>query len=111
MLDIRFQEHTDGKHPNSAIEEHTLSTSYHYTMDDTKILVKEDKWFPRKIQEALHIHKRFPALNRDHEIPPSYSNSCRMTLRSCDQATLPLKSPCDMDKTSGMFQPCFSEIY
>ena len=50
------EEHTDGKHPNSAIEEHTPSTSHHYTLDDTKTLVKEDKWFQRKIRETLHIH-------------------------------------------------------
>ena len=72
MLGTRFREHTDGNHPTSAIEEHTSSTGHHYTLDDTKILVKEDKWFPRKIREGLHIHKRSPALNRDrgHEIPP-----------------------------------------
>ena len=71
MLGTRFREQTqsDGNHPNSAIEEHTSSTSHHYTLDDTKILVKEDKWFPRKIWVALHIHKRSPILNRDHEIP------------------------------------------
>ena len=49
MLGTRFREHTDGKHPNSAIEEHTSSTSHHYTLVDTKILVKEGKWFQRKI--------------------------------------------------------------
>ena len=43
MLGTRFREHTDGNNPNSAIEEHTSSTGHHYTLDDTKILVKEDK--------------------------------------------------------------------
>ena len=52
------------------IAEHTSSTSHWYTMDDTKILVREDKWFLRKIREALHIHKRSPTLYRDHEISP-----------------------------------------
>ena len=71
MLGTRFREHTDGKHLNSAIAEHTSSTGHRYTLDDTKILVREEKWFPRKIREALHIHKRSPALNRDRgqEIP------------------------------------------
>ena len=63
ILGTRFREHTDGKHPKSAIAEHTASTGNHYTLDDTNILVKEDKWFPRKIRETLHIHKRSPALN------------------------------------------------
>ena len=71
--------------------EHTLSTGHHYTLDNTKILVKEDKWFPRKIQEALHIHKRSAALRRDHEIPPIL-----LQLLPCDHqvmwpATLPSK--------------------
>ena len=64
MLGTRFREHTDGNHPNSAFEDHTSSTGYHYTLDDTKILMKEDTWFLRKIQGALHIHKISPALNR-----------------------------------------------
>ena len=63
MLGTRFCEHTDGKHPNSAIMEQTSITGHRYTMDDTKILVREGKWFPRKIREALHTHKRSPALN------------------------------------------------
>ena len=70
MLGTRLWEHTDGKH-NSAIAEHTSSTSHCCTLDDTKILVTEDKWFPWKIQEALHIHKLSPALNRDR----GHSNS------------------------------------
>ena len=78
-LGTRFQEHTDGKHVNSAIAEHTSSTGHRYTLDDTKILVREDNWFPRKIQEALHIHKRSPELNQDHEIPPIL-----LQLLSCD---------------------------
>ena len=60
MLGTRFCEHTDGKHPNSAIMEHTFITGHCYIMDDTKILVREDKWFPRKTREALNFHKRSP---------------------------------------------------
>ena len=72
MLGTRFQEHTDGKLPNSTIVEHTLSTGHRYTLDNTKILIRDKKWLPRKIKEALHIHTRYPALNRDrgHKIPP-----------------------------------------
>ena len=36
MLGTRFQEHTDGKHPNSTIAEHTSFSDHHYTLDDTK---------------------------------------------------------------------------
>ena len=66
-----FSENTQmEKHLNSAIVEHTSSAGHYYTLDDTKILVREEKWFPRKIREA-HIHKRSPALNWHwgHEIP------------------------------------------
>ena len=45
MLGTRFLEHTDGKHLNFAIAEHTSSTGHCYMLDDTKILVRE-KWFP-----------------------------------------------------------------
>ena len=38
MLGTRFQEHTDGKHPNSAIVEHASSTSHRNTLDDMKIM-------------------------------------------------------------------------
>ena len=91
LLGIKFWEHSDGKHPNSAIKEHSSSTHHHYTLDDTKILVKEDKWFPRKIWEALHIHKRSPALNLDNEI-----RAILLQHLSCDPeviwpATLPSK--------------------
>ncbi len=67
----RFNEHTDGKHPNSAINEHTESTGHTFNIDDTKILVKEQKLDARKIREAICIHKERPELNRDkgQEIP------------------------------------------
>ena len=58
-------EHTNEKHPNFAIMEHTSSTGHHYTLDDTKILVREEKWFPWKIRDTIHIYKRSPALNQD----------------------------------------------
>ena len=71
-LGTRFKEHTDGKHPNSAITEHTQDTGHRYSIEDVKVLNREDKLLPRKVREAINIHKRKPALNRDrgHEIPP-----------------------------------------
>ncbi len=67
----RFSEHTDGKHPNSAISEHTEQTGHVFNIDDTKILVKEQKLEARKVREAICIHKERPELNRDwgQEIP------------------------------------------
>ena len=42
------------------------------SMEEVKVLAQEDKTVPRKIREAVHIHKRKPELNRDQglEIPP-----------------------------------------
>ena len=70
-LGIRFKEHTSGK-TNSAITEHFETTGHHTSMESVKVLAQEDRWLPRKIREAIHIHKRRPALNRDQgvEIPP-----------------------------------------
>ena len=71
-LGTRFKEHTDGKHPNSAIQEHIAKTGHQATIEDIKIISKEDKDFQRKIREAVTIHQRKPNLNRDRgqEIPP-----------------------------------------
>ena len=43
MLSAKITALSDGKHPKSAITEHTATTGSCYTMDDTKILVREDK--------------------------------------------------------------------
>ena len=89
MLGTRFGEHTDGKHLNSAIAEHISSTDHRGTLDDTKNLVRE-KWFPRKSQEALHIHKRSPALNQD-----PVTSHCTI-----------IKDHVTCSKRLGMFQTC-----
>ena len=71
-LGTRFKEHTDGKHPNSDIQEHITNTGHQVSINDIEIVSKENKDFQRKIREAVTIHKRQPNLNRDrgHEIPP-----------------------------------------
>ena len=71
-LGTRMKEHTDGKHQSSAITEHQEVTGHRCDIDSTKILTQEERLFPRKIREALKIHQRRPALNRDkgYEIPP-----------------------------------------
>ena len=51
---VDVEEHTDGKHPNSAIMEHTSTNDHRYTMDDITILVRENKWFSRKIGSPPH---------------------------------------------------------
>ena len=65
ILGTRFHKHMDGKHPNSAVTEHTANTGHTYTLDDVKDLVKEERNFDRKVLKALTIHKHEPELNRD----------------------------------------------
>ena len=71
-LGTRMKEHTDGKHQSSAITEHQQVTGHLCDTDNVKVLTQEERLFPRKIREALKIHQRRPALNRDkgYEIPP-----------------------------------------
>ena len=70
-LGARFKEHTDGKHPSSAVTEHMSATGHWFTMDSTKVVSKEEQTFKRKIKEAMTIHQQKPELNRDRglEIP------------------------------------------
>ena len=87
MLGTRFQEHTDGKHPNSAIAEHTSSTGNHYTLDDTKILVGLKGGF-RVRSKRPFTYTNDPMHSTETEArksPPSFFNSCHMTLWSCDK--------------------------
>ena len=77
-----FKDHTDGKHSNSAITEHTFSPGHKYTLGNVKVLVREASDFKRKVKEAIAIHKTQPALNRDrgHKVPRSSSNLSHMTI-------------------------------
>ena len=96
---IRHKEHTDGKH-NSAIHDHMKATGHLCSMDNVKVLDREDNYWARKYRESIHIHKRRPALNRDRgiEIPPimlklvtprarahAHSNLLRPPCGRCDQ--------------------------
>ena len=50
-LGKRFKEHTDGKHPNSVVQEYINLTSHPVTFDHAKMLYKEDKT-RRRLKEA-----------------------------------------------------------
>ncbi len=73
-LETRHKEHTDGKHPSSAINEHltTSGPGHSVQIEDAKILAVEDNIHARRLREAMKIHKRLPVLNRDTgaDIPP-----------------------------------------
>ena len=61
-LGVWFKEHTDDKHPNPAVTEHTATTGHKYTFADVKVLVKEDGEFKRNVREVA-IQKNKPDLN------------------------------------------------
>ena len=71
-LGTGYKERTDGKHHSSAITEHQSNTGHHYSTKNLKVLQREQQLYPRKIREALEIHRRSPGLNRDkgQELPP-----------------------------------------
>ena len=54
---MRFKEHIDGNHPNSAVSEHTAITGHKCTLANVKILVREDRDFRRKVKKAITIHR------------------------------------------------------
>ena len=74
-MGVRFQEHKNkkpqkNKNPkytdqDSAIYEHIHDTGHSISFEDVRILAQEPKYAPRKIKEALEIHKHKPTLNRD----------------------------------------------
>ena len=75
-LGTRFKEHTNRQGVNSAVKEHLSNTGHKCTIDNVKILSKEDNWHKRKIREAIQIARHSPSLNRDRglDLPPVYSS-------------------------------------
>ena len=60
----------------SAVNEHCTQTSHTIVPENAKILVREDKFWSRKIREAVEITTQKPTLNRDcgYELPHIYLN-------------------------------------
>ena len=71
----RFKEHTSRKGTNSAIKEHLEEKNHTCTLEEVKILEREDDWYRRKVKEAIFIQRHQPSLNRDKglELPPIYT--------------------------------------
>jgi hypothetical protein len=74
-LDIRFKEHTARKYSNSPLKEHMEATGHKCSMQNVKVIEKEDNWFRRRVKEAIHIRRSRPTVNRDAgmELPHIYS--------------------------------------
>ena len=48
-----------------AVAEHFFTTSHTINWDNTKVLDREDREYPRQVQEAIYIKKKQPSLNYD----------------------------------------------
>ena len=78
-LKARFGEH---KRPSSTTSEvskhiHTDNPNHNITLENTKILSVEHKWFERGVKEAIYIRAMNPSLNRDggrYNLPPVWNN-------------------------------------
>ena len=78
-LKARFGEH---RRPSSTTSEvskhiHTDNPNHNITLENTKILSVEHKWFERGVKEAIYIRAMNPSLNRDggrYNLPPVWNN-------------------------------------
>ena len=84
-MGTRFKEHTSRKGTNSAIKEHLEAQGHTCTLDEVKVLEKEDDWFKRKVKEAILIHRHQPTLNRDNIF---IQESDALNLLTADNATI-----------------------
>ena len=49
----------------SAVAEHLSTTGHIIDWENTKVLDREDREYPRQVREAIYIKKKKPSLNRD----------------------------------------------
>jgi hypothetical protein len=80
-FNTRLKEHLKVKGSLTAVGEHIKSTGHKLAAEKSKVLVREDQFWPRKIREAIQIHIRKPGLNRDsgYHLPPSTNHYSQMT--------------------------------
>ena len=59
----------------SAVAEHFSTTGHIIDWENTKVLDREDREYPRQVREAIYIKKKKPSLNRDQglELPSLYN--------------------------------------
>ena len=73
-FDIRLKEHRKTTGSRTAVGDHIQETGHKLADDETKVLAREDQYWPRKIRESIEIRLRKPAMNRDqgYHLPPVY---------------------------------------
>ena len=91
-LKARFGEH---RRPSSTTSEvskhiHTDSPNHTISLDNTKILSVESKWFERGVKEAIYIRALKPSLNKDggrYNLPPVWNNIIKERLTESGPGT------------------------
>ena len=80
-LGQRLKEHQRKTGTLTAVGEHIHTLNHHINPEETKVLGREDKFWRRKIHEAITIKALQPPLNRDqgYHLPPIFDD-----LVSCD---------------------------
>ena len=70
---VRFKEHRNLDKP-TGVGDHCLNTGHSVSMENTRILEREENWLKRKVKEAIHIRQQQPSMNRDqgYQLPPIY---------------------------------------
>ena len=69
----RFKEHTKLDKP-TRVGDHCNATGHSVSMENTKILEREQDWLRRKVKESIHIRQKQPSMNRDqgYQLPAIY---------------------------------------
>ena len=77
-LSVRFKEHCKLDKP-TGVENHCNATGHSVSMDNLKVLDREQDWMKRNVKEVIHIKQRAPPMNRGqgYQLPPSMVRSFR----------------------------------
>ena len=110
-LKARFSEHRRPSSISSEVSKHihTDKPNHKISLDNTRILSVESKWFDRGVKEAIYIRARRPSLNKDggrYNLPPIWNNIIRKRLGDEDsrkrrggvQRTADVSVPCDVNQ-------------
>ena len=91
-LKARFGEHRRPSSTTSEISKHIHmdDPNHNITLENTKILSFEHKWFERGVKEAIYIRAMNPSLNRDggrYNLPPVWDNTIKERLTDIGAGT------------------------
>jgi len=88
-LGTRIKEHTRATAPLTAVGEHSQVQNHNISMDDVKVIGREDHFWNRKIREAIEIRAHSPTLNKDtgYDLPAIYSDLLSLDLQPRGQVS------------------------